>query len=60
MTLIISLKGRLRNKNLPKSQAQFSLYESFQTLDTEYKKSLILECITGKRRITENMITEVS
>ena len=33
-------------------------YESLQTLDTTYNKSLILECITGKRRITENMIME--
>ena len=35
-------------------------YESFpQILDSEYKKSLIHECVTGKRRITEKMLMEV-
>ena len=122
MTLNTSLKGRLRNTNLPKLRALFPLseavvnsihsiderikndkefeiskayikviinrsiqraldnsesditefeiidngigfnqnnYESFQNLDTAYKKSLIHEYVTGKCRITENMITEV-
>ncbi|MCK5202140.1 MAG: hypothetical protein KAR21_27495, partial [Spirochaetales bacterium] len=34
-------------------------YESFQTLDSAYKKFLIYECVTGKCRITGNMIMEV-
>ena len=33
-------------------------YESFQTLDSEYKKSFIHESVTAKCRITENMIAE--